>query len=793
MGLSLFRAYLIVQGLGISAMLVVPAGSWFQLGLQLSVGWIAVAGVLVGIRRHRPAGTAAFYLIAAAFFLNASGILVEKVSQAFFDADGPPSVADPFYLSIYPGLILGLALLIRLRRVGRDWTSLIDTTIITVGLGLLSWIFLIRPHAENSELSRLGRIVLVAYPVGDVVVLGMMVRLLVGAGSRSLSFRIMVGAVCSMLAGDLFWAVASNSAFEPGPLLTSVVYMNYMTAYTLAGAAVLHASVREIAAPAARDSRLHPVGLAGLAAASLVAPAVLLFETLRNRIVDGVAIALSSTALFLLVLARMSQLLRRVEERTRQLSERNRAVRLVLDTVNEGLLRVSADGALAEERSAMIDQWFGPFEGGTPLADYLGRVDGEFCNWFRLGHQAWREGVLPPELCIEQLPRRLRCGARAFTVGYLPVAEGPGSDEGLLLVINDVTEQLQLAQQEAEQRELLAVFQGFARDRPALLAFFEQAELLFAQLAAPAADPAAHLRVIHTLKGNASMVGLSVVAQLCHAAEVERSELPELADGPAMILLRNRWLTVTATFRDLVGERGRGLVELDRREIDRLCDEVSAGLPGHAVVQRVRAMRCEPAERPLQRLASHARALGQRLGKGEVLVAIEAADLRLDPERWGSFWADMVHLVNNAIDHGLETSAEREAAGKWTRPRLRLAVQLAPQELVFEVEDDGRGIDWAAITRAAEAMGLPTGSSGDLMAALMAPGVSSRAEVSLTSGRGVGMSTVQARVQERGGTLSVTSRPGAGTCWRLTFPVASLEAHEGSDALRDQRARVAVA
>jgi HPt (histidine-containing phosphotransfer) domain-containing protein len=790
MRLSLFRTYLLAQAVAMATVLIVPHPSWAQASAQVLGGWLGVAAVLVGIRRHRPQGAAAFYLFGAAVFLNAGGILVERLNQTFWGISGLPSLADPFYLGIYPGLIGGLALIIRRRRVGRDWNSLIDTTIIMLGLGLLSWVFLIQPHTSNTDLSQLGRIVLISYPVGDIVVLAMMVRLLMGQGQGSTAFRYLVGAVCALLAADLFWALVLHSGFEPGPRLTSLVYVTSQTAYALVGASVLHPSVRDIATAGERDARLHPLMLAGLAAAALIAPAVLLLQTVRGQRIDGVAIALTSTALFLLVLARMSDLVRRVEESRRQVNERNRAVRLVLDTVNEGLLRVSADGTLAEERSAMIDRWFGPFAGGTPLVDYLGRVDSDFATWFRLGLEAWRDGVLPPELCLEQLPRHLRAGAREFTVSYLPVGEGGADGEGLLLVIDDVTEQMHLAQQEAEQRELLAVFQGFARDRLALLAFFEQGEQQLAQLAAPATDPALQRRLLHTLKGNAAMVGLTVVAQLCHTAEVEvEAAGADLASGPAMLLLRKRWLTVTGALRELVGERGREVVQLDRRELDRLCDDLGPGLPPEVVVDRVRALRCEPVERALQRLANHARTLSQRLGKGDVLVAIEADDLRLDPERWAPFWADMVHLINNAVDHGLEPPPEREAAGKWTRPRLRLAVQLQPHELIIEVEDDGRGIDWDAIKRAATSLALPTDTSSDLMAALLSPGVSSRAEVTLTSGRGVGMSAVQARVRERGGALSVTSSPAQGTCWHLSFPLTTLQRHEGTDALRAQRAQ----
>ncbi len=777
------RRYLVVQVAAIAAILPWPVGSWAEIGLRLVGGWLAVGALLAGVRRHQPPGRAAFYLFAGALFMNVTGILAEYLGTTVYGASTPPGPGDPFYLALYPGLILGMALLIRRRRLSRDWDTLIDTGIITAGMALLSWVFLIRPSTASAELGLLGRSVLIAYPVGDVVVLALMIRLLLGEGRRGRSFRMILGALCTMLAGDLFWAIVSHSNFEPGPMLTKLVYMGYQVVYALLGGSALHPSVRELAEPAPRESRAHPVLLAGLAAASLVAPAVLLVQALRRQVLDAVAIAIASTAVFLLVMARMAQLLRRIEERTQQLSERNRAVRLVLDTVNEGLLRVSPDGTLAEERSAMIDRWFGPFAGRTRLTDYLAHVDADFCSWFRLGLEAWREGVLPPELCLDQLPRRLSYGPRAFTVGYLPVGEGV--EAGLLLVIDDVTDQMAMAEQEAEQRELLSVFQGFARDRVGLLSFFQQADQMLEQLDAPAGDLPTRRRLLHTLKGNAALVGLPVIARLCHQAE---GELGEPLDGEgvrlALLALRDRWRLVTGTFRDLVGERGDDLVELGRIELDRLCDEIRRGLPPAVLVTRVQALRCEPVRRSLDRLARHARAQAERLGKGAIEVALEADELRLDPERWRELWADLVHVVNNAVDHGLETPEQRAALGKPAPARLRLATRLQPDELVIEVEDDGRGIDWEAIRRAAGERGLPDQSSADLVAALLAPGVSSRTESTLISGRGVGMAAVHARVHERGGTITVTTRAGQGTCWRLIFPRNTLHSHEGGAGLR---------
>jgi chemotaxis protein histidine kinase CheA len=140
----------------------------------------------------------------------------------------------------------------------------------------------------------------------------------------------------------------------------------------------------------------------------------------------------------------------------------------------------------------------------------------------------------------------------------------------------------------------------------------------------------------------------------------------------------------------------------------------------------------------------------------------------------------MVHLIRNAVDHGLESEAERVALGKTPRPHLRLRARLEGQGLVMEVEDDGRGIDWEAIRRAGRKRGLPVETESDLLAALLSDGVSARETVSATSGRGVGMSALSSRVRALGGELGVVTGRNKGTSWRMTFPMSALKSEGGA-------------
>jgi HPt (histidine-containing phosphotransfer) domain-containing protein/two-component sensor histidine kinase len=781
---KLFAGYAAAQALAIAAYFFVPAEHVAHAVWQVGVGWASAAFVAVGLRRRRVANPFLFYLFGAAVLLNATGILVAALltGGAGTGLVGP-SLADLFYLGMFPGFVGGMALLIRRRTVAPDWATLVDTTIITTGLGLLSWVFVIRPQMAVPQVHVLNLAVVLAYPIGDLVVLGMMVRLVLGGGIRNGSFQLLVACMLAFLGADIGWAAFGQLGVDPSPAVARLLEMTSMTAFALVGASVLHTSVVEVAKPGARqEARLGPMLLAGLTVASLIAPAVLFTQALRGTIKDGIAIAMSSTVLFLLVVTRMAQLLRRLQERTRALAERNRAVRLVLDTVNEGLLRISPEGWLAEERSAKIDRWFGGFLGKVTFVDYMARIDPAFALAFRLGHEALVEAVLPADLCLSQLPSRIRAKGREYKVAYLPVADGERED-GLLVVVSDVTEQVQLAQQDAEQRELVAVLQAFTRDRIGFLTFFEEANQLVAQIAV-SDDLAGRMRHIHTLKGNAGLMSLELVARLCHEAE---DELDDLGSGhllrtTALTALLGRWAALTEAFHGLAGERGHDIVELEPHDLERLAEEIRAGLPPARIVARLGVWRCEPVERALARLAANARALGRRLGKGELDVHVEGHGLRLDPKRWGPLWSEMIHIVRNAVDHGFESPDERRAAGKTERPQLRISATLGGGRLALEVADDGRGIDWEAVRTAAVLRGLAAQTEQELIAALLTSGVTTSTEVSIVSGRGIGLSAVSVRVQELAGELAVETRRGAGTTWRLSFPASSLLPFEGDGA-----------
>ena len=466
---------------------------------------------------------------------------------------------------------------------------------------------------------------------------------------------------------------------------------------------------------------------------------------------------------------RNATLEQKVKERTRELGQRNQALRIVLDNVEQGLFRVDLEGRMLEEQSTIVDRWFGPRHGRPELVAYVG-ADARFADVFTLGMEAVREGVMPLALCLDQLPKRLVAAGRHFDCRYLPIDEG-GTLRALLCVLDDVTDGLKRAEGEAEHRDLAAAFMAFSRDRAGFLVFFGETERILRELGRADLEPSTRKRLLHTLKGNAGIPGLRRIVEICHVAETEL-EIDAAVSVETMARLQDHWAKVTQALRAVTGGDAGAVIELSDGDLDDLALRVQRGASAREVLFELARLRWEPIERPLARLAEHGRALARRLKGAEIDVRVRADALRLDPEPWNPLWSALIHLIRNAVDHGLESAEERARAGKPARAALRLEARSAGgTTLRLEIEDDGRGIDWEVVRRLCLKRGLPSETRADLLAALLRPDFSSREQVTETSGRGVGLAAVAASVAERGGTISVESEPGRGTRWIIDLPL----------------------
>ena len=268
----------------------------------------SVAAVVAGTAAYRPTGRLPWLLLAGAqlLYVIADGANIVNV-HARHDTTFP-ALQDAFHLARFPVLVVALAILTWRRTPGWRLTSLIDAAVVATGVALVWWVYLISPMTAAGELSPLGRAVGIAYPVLDLLVLTIALRLVLGAGDRSPAVRLLLASTVLVLVGDTAYAVQRNAGtWADGTWIDAL----RIGSYVLLGAAALHPSMRWFDRPILSGPRDGaPARLAGLAAAALLAPAVLLIQDLRGTPTHLPAIALSCAALFLLVLLRMAGTLR---------------------------------------------------------------------------------------------------------------------------------------------------------------------------------------------------------------------------------------------------------------------------------------------------------------------------------------------------------------------------------------------------------------------------------------------------------------------------------------------------
>ncbi|MGW8354487.1 aminotransferase class I/II-fold pyridoxal phosphate-dependent enzyme [Streptomyces wedmorensis] len=294
--------YLLAVTLLTVAYLLFPARHtvlWALIGLS------GVAAILVGVHLHRPARRWPWLVLAAANLAFVGGDTTYNALEAFFGQTRPfPSVADALYLVTYPLFAVGLFGFIRYRAVGRDLGVVLDALILTSGLALLSWVNLITPLARSEDMSWTEKAISIAYPLGDVLMLAMLARLLVPGGLRSRSVQLLTLGTCGILASDVIYGTLQlKGTWQVGTAWD----LGWVVFFTAWGLAALHPSMTGLTERAPEPApKMAERRLALLAGASLVAPALLLLQSLRHdRDQDIAVIAIFSALMFLLVLARL--------------------------------------------------------------------------------------------------------------------------------------------------------------------------------------------------------------------------------------------------------------------------------------------------------------------------------------------------------------------------------------------------------------------------------------------------------------------------------------------------------
>jgi diguanylate cyclase (GGDEF)-like protein/PAS domain S-box-containing protein len=308
--LSLWQAYL-AGGVLVCALYVwVPpfkgSGPVFNL-----LGLSPVIAIIVGVRRYARKSPGPWRWFAIGFLLFWLGDLYTYSYPRLTGTEVPfPSLGDAAYVIVYPALMVGLLMLVRRRNPERDRAGAIDSLIMTLGLSLISWIALIQPSLHDGGLSTVAKLVSIAYPIGDILLLAAAIRLAVDTGTRRPAFYLLVSSIVALLATDFAYGLVTLAGAYNGQVWLDVGWVSF---YLLWGAAALHPSMGELERPAPnRNARLTPLRLVLLTFASLIAPVMALGQVIDAGD-DQFVVNVAAILLFALVVARMAGLVRQQE------------------------------------------------------------------------------------------------------------------------------------------------------------------------------------------------------------------------------------------------------------------------------------------------------------------------------------------------------------------------------------------------------------------------------------------------------------------------------------------------
>lgn len=317
-----------------------------------------------------------------------------------------------------------------------------------------------------------------------------------------------------------------------------------------------------------------------------------------------------------------------------------------------------------------------------------------------------------------------------------------------------------------DDNELIASLQAMARDVK------ETLDAVPAETARPAAAPQAEAK-IDPAQVEAKASETEPVATKPADTKPADSKLAAQSIRVDVDTLENLMTVVS----ELVLTRNQ-LIELLRRQKD---SEFAAPLQRLSSVTAelqdgIMKTRMQPIGHAWQKLPRIIRDLSADLGK-DIALDMQGADTELDRQVLELIKDPLTHMIRNSADHGLETSAERRAAGKPEQGTIRLSAYHEGGYVIVTIADDGRGLNTAAIKAKALAARLTTEadlaklSEAQIHRFIYAAGFSTASKVTSVSGRGVGMDVVRSHIDRVGGTVDVKSVEGEGSCFTIRIPL----------------------
>ncbi|HKI99869.1 MAG TPA: ATP-binding protein [bacterium] len=496
-----------------------------------------------------------------------------------------------------------------------------------------------------------------------------------------------------------------------------------------------------------------------------------------------------------------------IEEHNRTLEQRiaQRTWELqgLLDNMDEGLFTINAEGVIDPRYSAATRQMLGEIGDETNFIDRLSDSE-DTRKTVRDTFGLLLSGTLLLDWddMVVNLPTELRGEGDAWLrARYRPVYDMAGEKiERAMVILQDISQEKALQADIDRNRDEQTMVVRILQNRETFELFYQDALQLLDEglrsisqmelIRRGAVDEL--FRTLHTIKGTAGVFGMREVGTRAHEVEdtlrdlnTRRDEAWSEAEREALRQgvadVREGLVFGRSAFLELIGEdESENSFTLSESRLDRITAEALAAVPPEAagplgaVLARLKRI---PAGRLLRKYRTLVEATAEKLGKQAQFVIQEEDDTDMPAPFFQQLDPTFLHIIRNALDHGIEDIDGRLESGKEPQATITCTTRRSNGGIVFSIADDGRGIDLRRIRDIGIERGfVPPDRAGslsreDILRLLFLPAFSSKDTVTDLSGRGVGLDVVRTDVERMHGRMRLVTRRGRGTTFQLYYPL----------------------
>jgi two-component system chemotaxis sensor kinase CheA len=456
-----------------------------------------------------------------------------------------------------------------------------------------------------------------------------------------------------------------------------------------------------------------------------------------------------------------------------QIKARTRDLKVILDNVSFGFLVIDKNLAVCGECTQSCHVLFGADKIKGVHFPSLLRMSKRDQEMYALLVDQVFEDLITEELSVSQLPQRFELsGGRILKVEPSALRDAEGNVHEILLTVSDMTDFERVQRENIRNRILI----GILKQKDAFRQFVNDVrqQLESATQALTQNDMSKVRRAIHTIKGNAAAYELENLVASIHHIE----ELPELQPKnikqieAALVSFLKENESVLEIQYDGSSQMAFEVSVKEMKDLKSLISTVG-GNQIHDLHTWTAKVTQKPAGAMMGPVQEFVTKLSERLGK-KVDFRLTGADTLVDCYTMWPVFQNLVHLVRNAIDHGIENPELRGKKGETGNFSIDIADRGNFHEVV--ITDDGRGISVDVISAKAITKGLVTKAQVEAMTVqqklelIFLDGLSSAEKTTEISGRGVGMSAVKESVEQCRGKITIWSEIGKGTKFTLTMP-----------------------